>query len=366
MNILHLNSNYHRSTIYKNMKLAFVNNLSDHGKVYFPILLSSNVAKNNNEDFLDVRRIIKKKDLVFLNTRSKKILKDISQFYDLNNFDFVLAYSLFSNGNVAYMLNKKFKLPYYVIVQNTDVNFHFKKIPFAKKRGNIILENAKKVIFISESYKENVIEQYVEKKDLIYNKSVVIPFGIDDFWKKNINKIPKKINKNNINLLYVGKITKNKNILTVCKVAERLLKDGVKLKLTVVGTPINKKIYKKIKSYEFVNFIPFIKDKNELLSIYRSNDIFIMPSFYESFGLVYAEAMSQGLPVIYTKGQGFDKQFSDGVVGYSVNPKNIEDIKEKIADIINNYETISNNCLNYVNKFFWENISSYYKNLFEE
>ena len=91
-----------------------------------------------------------------------------------------------------------------------------------------------------------------------------------------------------------------------------------------------------------------------------------MPSFYESFGLVYAEAMSQGLPVIYTKGQGFDKQFSDGVVGYSVNPKNIEDIKEKIADIINNYETISNNCLNYVNKFFWENISSYYKNLFEE
>ena len=38
--------------------------------------------------------------------------------------------------------------------------------------------------------------------------------------------------------------------------------------------------------------------------IYRENDIYVMPSIIETFGLVYAEAMSQGLPVIYTRGQG--------------------------------------------------------------
>lgn len=40
-----------------------------------------------------------------------------------------------------------------------------------------------------------------------------------------------------------------------------------------------------------------------------------MPSHKETFGLVYAEAMSQGLPIIYTKNQGFDGQFPDGYVG---------------------------------------------------
>ena len=45
-----------------------------------------------------------------------------------------------------------------------------------------------------------------------------------------------------------------------------------------------------------------------------------MTSLGESFGLTYAEAMSQGVPVIYSKGQGFDGQFKEGVVGYHVDP----------------------------------------------
>jgi len=43
-----------------------------------------------------------------------------------------------------------------------------------------------------------------------------------------------------------------------------------------------------------------------------------MPSITETFGLVYAEALSQGLPVLYTRGQGFDRQFEEGEVGYAV------------------------------------------------
>lgn len=55
-----------------------------------------------------------------------------------------------------------------------------------------------------------------------------------------------------------------------------------------------------------------------------------MPSFTESFGLVYAEAMSQGLPVIYSKGQGFDGQFAEGVVGYHVDAHDPEELCENI------------------------------------
>ena len=74
-----------------------------------------------------------------------------------------------------------------------------------------------------------------------------------------------------------------------------------------------------------------------------------MPSFTESFGLVYAEAMSQGLPVIYSKGQGFDNQFPEGMVGVHVSAYDAHDVAEGIEKVVNNFyqmtqNTVSGNC----------------------
>ena len=44
------------------------------------------------------------------------------------------------------------------------------------------------------------------------------------------------------------------------------------------------------------------------------------------------------MPVIYTRGQGFDGQFEDGEVGYSVNCFDAEEIADRIEDVINNYD----------------------------
>jgi len=118
-----------------------------------------------------------------------------------------------------------------------------------------------------------------------------------------------------------------------------------------------------LKDYPFINYIP-PKPKEELINIYRNNDIFIMPSIHETFGLVYAEAMSQGLPIIYTKGQGFDGQFLEGIVGYHVNCKDPKDIYKRIKDILKNYESISNNCIKKANKFNWGKISDQYHNIY--
>jgi glycosyltransferase involved in cell wall biosynthesis len=68
----------------------------------------------------------------------------------------------------------------------------------------------------------------------------------------------------------------------------------------------------------------------ELIDIYRANDIFVMPSFTESFGLVYAEAISQGLPVVYSIGQGFDRQFPEGEVGYHADPNSAQSVADAI------------------------------------
>ena len=79
--------------------------------------------------------------------------------------------------------------------------------------------------------------------------------------------------------------------------------------------------------------------------------IFILPSIHETFGLVYAEALSQGLPIIYTRGQGFDGHFEEGEVGYSVDCYDYEEISNKVLEIITKYETISSKAVNGVQKF---------------
>jgi glycosyltransferase involved in cell wall biosynthesis len=81
----------------------------------------------------------------------------------------------------------------------------------------------------------------------------------------------------------------------------------------------------------------------------------VVPSFRESFGLIYAEGMSQGLPAIYTIGQGFDGYFKDGEIGYAVNPYDTNDIADKIKKVIDNYDELSQNTLEKVKLFSWNN-----------
>ena len=85
-----------------------------------------------------------------------------------------------------------------------------------------------------------------------------------------------------------------------------------------------------------------------------------MPSKRETFGLVYVEAMSQGLPVIYTKGQGFDTQFKEGEVGYHVQYNDAEEIAETILKIAKNYKKMSENAIKKSEEFNWEDISKIY------
>ena len=87
-----------------------------------------------------------------------------------------------------------------------------------------------------------------------------------------------------------------------------------------------------------------------------------MPSHHESFGLVYAEAMSQGLPVIYTRGQGFDGQFPEGCVGYSVKSSDALEIAERVESVLVDYDAMSARCVEHSKDFRWETFaSSYYE-----
>lgn len=364
--ILHINSYYSSSSFYKNLYDNQIENGLDID-VFVPI--SSSVILNNSDlgKYTTVSVNHGKYDRILFFLKHNKIYKDIIRRFKIGEYSVIHAHSLFSNGYIAYKLKQEYGVPYIVAVRNTDVNVFFKYMVHLRKLGIQILQEADKVIFLSKSYRDFVIQKYVPEKfkKEIFNKAEIIPNGIDDFWFNNKGNIRNTPDKNNLKLLYVGAINKNKNIIITIKAIKILQNEGYNINFTVVGKVEDKSIFNQIKNLSFITYIT-PKPKEELINIYRANDIFIMPSKTETFGLVYAEAMSQGIPVIYTKGQGFDGQFEEGIVGYSVQHDSAEEIVERVKAILDDYKTISNNCINKVDKFDWDEIAKGYYSIYED
>jgi len=118
---------------------------------------------------------------------------------------------------------------------------------------------------------------------------------------------------------------------------------------------------------DFVEYKGIIKDKNLLMKALRNNALFAMPSIHDTFGLTYLEALSQQLPVIYTKRQGIDGLFEDknNPVGIAVNPLSVDEIAEAIKAILTNPNIYSNRQVDF-SMFNWNNIADKYISDYEE
>ena len=363
--ILHINSYYATGKFYKHLYDEQVKqgiNIS----VYVPVKYGFNLTSFDYGKFTTISSNHNKYDRLFFHVKHSKVLKDIQRELVVSEYSLLHAHSLFSNGYIAMKLKEKYGIPYIVTVRNTDVNLFFRKMVVLRALGIKILNEASQVVFLSDSYSEATLT-YVPNpiKGRIRSKTVIIPNGIDNFWFNNLNPENKCLQKEGIRFVQVGEINNNKNYLATIEALGMLNKNGLNIRLNIAGQVRSQKIFKALMSRDFITYHGYLQ-KEELLELLRSNDIFILPSIHETFGLVYAEAMSQGLPVIYTKGQGFDGQFEEGTVGYHVDAKDPHDIAEKIKMAIDNYEQLSSNCLSSVGKFDWKRIAEQYESVYKD
>jgi glycosyltransferase involved in cell wall biosynthesis len=229
-----------------------------------------------------------------------------------------------------------------------------KKSVFFRKIGYEILDNAESIMVLSPAYKNIQIRECLTKFQFeqLKDKIKIIPNGVNDFWIKN-RYLNESRSSNCLEILFVGKLRENKNCSALIKACKLLKEKGLDFQLTIVGEGyLKEKLQEEAKGLK-VRFLGFISDNEQLLKVYRESNLLVVPSFKESFGLVYVEAMTQGLPIIYTKGQGFDGNFEEGVVGFSVMPNEYEKIAEAIQKINENYIEISKNAYNYALNFSW-------------
>lgn len=359
MKILYLCTYYHRATIFRN-SMDGLKNFGHDVKAFNAVVKDSNID-DKYKDIMDDEVIhcecFKNWNKYFYILKQKKFYNALIQSYNLREFDFIHSHNLFNGGYAARYAHLKYGIPYVVSVRNTDINT-FLKIPFYKHYANKIIKDAAAVQFLSKPYRDEFISKYVYKnlKREIINKSICITNGIEEFWLNNKSEAKTLHDHSTINLLCIGKIDKNKNMLTILKVLDVLKSKNYDVKFTVVGQIVNKDVYNILKNSKETTIINYLS-KEELIKVYRKNDIYLMPSIHETFGRVYAEAMTQGLPVIYSKGQGFDGIFEDGKVGFSVPSKNVNYIADCIEKIMQNYFDISRNCIEESKQFDWKFIT---------
>lgn len=365
MRILHINCNYIGTTLHQLM-IEELDRLGLENEVFVPTY-DRNLAVIKPNKNVYISECFNKSDRLIFDYKQSKIIASIEKEYDVESFDLIHAYTLFTDGNVARVLSEKYGIPFVVAVRNTDVNDFFKKMIHLRKRGLRTIQKADAVFFLSEQYLNQVFEKYIpaDEHDSILAKASIVPNGIDNFWFDNYPSEERIMNPSHVELLYAGRIDKNKNVPTTQNAMSILHSMGYEVSLTVVGKVQDEKEFDIIKSNSKTKCLP-PTDKETLIDIYRNADIFVMPSFTESFGLVYAEAMSQGLPVIYSKGQGFDGQFKNGEVGFSVDSNSPESVAYGIKRIIDNYSAISGNCVDKSRKFDWKEICKVYYRKYEE
>ena len=366
--VLHINCNYMGTPLHQIM-IEHLGKYTDN-IVFCPIYDGSNLVTKSNDNVI-VSNCFNKMDRLFFFHKQKKIIRALKSNCDVENFDIIHAYTLFTDGNVAYNLKKEFGISYVVAVRKTDLYFFEKRINL-RKRGIKILEEASAIFFLAETTQNEFLSNYVSMtlKERIKCKCYIIPNGIDDFWLNNIYKnkdievVNKRLQKKEVHIICVAQIIKRKNIPVLQKAVDILNEKGWKVTVELIGKDVDKKLLEKIQENQFTIYHGLVS-KEKLINYYRNADIFVLPSKSETFGLVYAEAMTQSLPVIYTRGQGFDGQFPEGEVGYSVEQNNFNELAILIEKICFRYIEISKLCHKRCSKFDWDIIVDQYYRIYE-
>ncbi|MBE6055089.1 MAG: glycosyltransferase family 4 protein [Clostridium sartagoforme] len=375
MKVLQISSFYAVNSLYKNL-FNELKKIGIDNDIYIPCRpknipevikeneFYSGVYKNGDNIYEKFINIISQYEFY---KKHNNIYIDLKKILDLSKYNLIHAHSLFENGYLAYKAKKEYEIDYIVAIRNTDVNGYLKNAKHLRELGIEIMKNAKKIVFISPSYKDYVINSFVNTscKDEITNKSVVIPNGIDDFWVNNIINSERKLNKNaEVHLIQVSRIDKNKNIDTSIEIAKKLRENNINSFINIVGSGTEKD--RLVKKYGNLNYVQFIEKANKecLKKYYDKSDILIMPSKHETFGLVYPEAMTRGLPLIYTKNQGFDKYFIEGEVGYPITFNSVEEGVRAVLRILDNYSEMSNRCIMNSKLFSWDRIAKQYKEIY--
>lgn len=183
----------------------------------------------------------------------------------------------------------------------------------------------------SEEYRQSWIKRGLEPA-----KIKIFPRGLDTelfnparrdpaFWEKFGSTNGK------VRLLYVGRISKEKNLDVLASAYRLLRKEGLPVELLLVGHgPYSETLSETLPDAIFTGYL---KGK-ELATAYASADVFTFPSTTDTFGNVIIEAQASGVPVIVSDSGGPKELVEDNANGLVTKSYDVDDLTRAIRTLV--------------------------------
>ncbi|MDX9849591.1 MAG: glycosyltransferase [Anaerolineaceae bacterium] len=313
-----------------------------------------------------------------------KFVQGIEAFAELKNIQYDLIHSHYwMSGLAAIELSEKWNIPFLqmfhtlVLMKN-----RIAKSP-QEKEGDYRILGEKKVI----SKANRIIAATLAEKsqlEFLYeapsSKISVIPPGVDirHFYPiaedeaKEVVGVPEKTH----TILYVGRIEPLKGIDLLIEAISIIQKNGdlqcCPHNLVIIGGEPNAKaedmnaemarLQDLVEDLGIENFVIFLgkQDQHMLPYYYSAAEVVVMPSHYESFGMVALEAMACGTPVVASQVGGLAFLVRDGETGFVVPGNDVQTLAKRLVELIKNKELrdkLGSNSAQYARLYAWENIS---------
>ncbi|QJR21458.1 Glycosyltransferase [Brevinematales bacterium NS] len=167
-----------------------------------------------------------------------------------------------------------------------------------------------------------------------------------------------------INLLYAGRISKDKNVDFLVDLYDHLADKYENLNLIFAGDgPYLKELRQRTKHHRRIYFLGKIR-RESLPHIYSAADIFVFPSTTDTFGMVVLEAQACGVPALVTTEGGPQQIILPGETGFALSIHEPEKWIEKIEHLIHSrkspqWKFIRQKAADHVEKNFrWEIVLS--------
>lgn len=180
-------------------------------------------------------------------------------------------------------------------------NYWTKKIPALLLYQKTAIKSANCIHATAESEKQNILKLgYNNKIEVIANGIDVENIKIKDNWRRNKN------------ILFLSRIHVKKGIEFLLEAVSSLKPQLEGYTITIAGEGEQTYVSSlKSKTIELgidkmVNFCGGVYGEKKW-ELYRKSDVFVLPTYSENFGIVVAESLASGTPVITTKGTPWEE-----------------------------------------------------------
>jgi len=286
------------------------------------------------------------------------------------HFDIIHAHMALPDGYAAMLLSQKHSTPLIVTFQATDLDITANRSRRCLQALKEVFESAHRVVSPSPRLTRLF-------SSLFGKEPITIGYGVDprEIYT-GISNLSLKYQGRRI-ILSVSRLLKSKGIDLNIYALQQLVKHYDNLLYLIVGDGPEREPLKHLvrelrleKNVEFVGMVPHEKAM-EYMSIC---DVFSLPSWQETFGLAYIEAMAHGKPVIAVQGQGVDGIVIHGTTGILVKPRDIDSLVEGLDFLLSHNrerQAIGERSRNIVlENYTWANIAAkleiVYKEVLEE